>query len=207
MLRSRYFVMFKKCLDLRCCKPYRSSFLNRVPSGFLPSPRVFTHNAAGDLEIASPEEVDKSVKYATLSNILSQPIQQELPFDAFNKKVDINTVVCPFCKISLCNPADLRRYRVTMHRGMRVSGSEDFNINELEEVDEIRKVIDQNGDEYLCVMEDDEDLEWKKLPPSHPKIKLYLTERRRLLIDVTDAPLEIPDGQLGHFMSSVFEEI
>ena len=64
MLRSRCFVMFKKCSDLRCCKPYRSPLLNRLSNGFLPSPRVFKHNQAGDLELANPEEVDSTVKFA-----------------------------------------------------------------------------------------------------------------------------------------------
>ena len=207
MLRSRYFVMDKKSLDMRCCQPYRSPILNRLPSGFLPAPRVFKHNVDGDLEIATPDEVDENVKYATLSNILSQPIQQEIPFDTFNLKIDIDTVLCPFCSISLCNNADLRRHRTAMHPGMRVAGREKFEIKELEEVDEVKEIIDENGGEYLCVMEDDEDLEWKKLSPSHPLIKLYHVERARLLANSNDAPVEIPHDQLVEFMSSPFEEL
>ena len=207
MLRSRYLVMFKKCLNPQCCTPYRSPILKRLPNGFLPSPRVFKYNQAGDLELANPEDVDSTVKYATLSNILSQPIQQDIPFDTFNRKVGNNETVCPFCKLSLCSKAELRRHRVAMHRGMRASGREEFKINMLEEVDGIREIIDQNGDEYLCVMEDGKEQEWRKVPPTHPLIKKFLMERRRLLRNVNDAPVEIPHDELGEFMSSVFENI
>ena len=207
MLRSRYFVMYKKCQDVRCCKPYRSPILSRLPSGFLPAPRVFKHNQDGNLELADPEEVDATVKFASLSNILAQPIQQDLPFDTFNRKVDTDSLLCPFCKLSLCSEAEVRRHRVAMHRSMRVSGREEFKIEELKEVDEIREIIDQNGGEYLCVMEDDEDLEWKKLSPSHPLIKKFKVERMRLLQNVNDGPLEIKEDELDEFMSSVFEEM
>ena len=56
-------------------------------------------------------------------------------------------------------------------------------------------------------MEDDEDLEWRNIAPSHPLIKKYHLERSRLLRNVNDGPLEIPLNELGEFMSSVFEEI
>ena len=207
MLRSRYCVMIKKCQDIRCCKPHRSPILKTLPSGFVPAPRVFRHNADGDLELAPPQEVDDKVKYASLSNILSQPVQQDIPFDTYNKKVDLNSVVCPFCKISLCNKSDLRRHRRALHRGQRVSGRENFEIKELEEVDDVREVIDNYGEEYLCVMSDDEDLVWKKLPPTHPLITKFQAERRRLLENSSDGPVEIPHDQLGQFMSSVFENV
>ena len=74
MLRSRYFVMFRKCSDVQCCKPFRSPLISRLQTGFLPAPRVFKHDADGDLQIAPLEQVGKDVKYATLSNILAQPI-------------------------------------------------------------------------------------------------------------------------------------
>ena len=199
--------MFKKCSDPQCCNPYRSPLLNRLPNGFLPSPRVFKHNHAGDLELANPEEVDSSVKFATLSNILAQPVHQDIPCDTFNRKVDINSVLCPFCKLSLCSKAELRRHRVSMHRGMRVAGQGEFKIEDLNEAGVIREIIDQNGGEYLCVMEDDEDLEWRNVFPSHPMIKKFQVERNRLPQKVNDAPLEIPLDELGEFMSSVFEDI
>ena len=69
------------------------------------------------------------------------------------------------------------------------------------------RIIDQNGDEYLCVMEDDKEQEWRKVPPTDPLIKKFLMERRRLLRNVNDAPVEIPHDELGEFMSSVFENI
>ena len=142
-----------------------------------------------------------------MSNILAQPIQQEIPFDTYNKKIDIDTVLCPFCRISLCNNADLRRHRTAMHPRRRAAGSEKFEIKELEEVDEIKEIIDENGGEYLCVMDDDEDLVWRKLPPSHPLIKLYRVERARLLANSNDAPVEIAHDQLVEFMSSPFEDL
>ena len=157
--------------------------------------------------LADPEKVDSIVKFATLINILSQHIHQDIPFDTFNRKVDINTLLCPFCKLSLCSKAELRRHRTSMHRGMRVSGQEEFNIEDLKEVGVIREIIDRNGGEYLCVMEDDEDLEWMNVSPSHPLIKKFQVERERLLQNVNDGPLEIPLNELGEFMSSVFEDI
>ena len=99
MLRSRYFVMFKKCEDLRCCQPYRSPLLSRLPNGFLPALRVFGHDENGQLKLVSPEAVDKTVKFVFLSNILSQPIQQSIPLDTYNKKVSVDDLLCPFCKI------------------------------------------------------------------------------------------------------------
>ena len=50
MLRSRYFVMFKKCDDCRCCKAYRSPLPSRLPNGFLPAPMVFGHDKDGKLK-------------------------------------------------------------------------------------------------------------------------------------------------------------
>ena len=49
MLRSRYFVMIRKCNDSSCCKPKRSPLRNILPTGFLPSPRVYEHNTEGRL--------------------------------------------------------------------------------------------------------------------------------------------------------------
>ena len=207
MLRSRYFVMYKKCHDNSCCSPYRSPILKRLPSGFLPAPRVFKHNNEGHLSIVPLNEVCKEVKYASLSNILAQPIQQELPFDTFNSKVNVKSVVCPFCKLSMCNPTQLKRHRRAMHPGRRVSRDDVIELQDLEELAEIVEVIDQNGDEFLCVMRDEEDIVWKKLPPSHPLVLSFRKERSRLLQLVPNAPIEISHDQLGEFMSSVFEDI
>ena len=207
MLRSRYFVMWKKCDDISCCTPCRSPIKNRLPSGFLPAPRVFTHNADGDLSLADPKDVDKSVKFASLSNILAQPIQQDLPFDTYNNKVDMNQVRCPFCSITLCSPAEVKRHRRAMHFGRRAPGVDSFEIGELDELEDIVEVIDKNGDEYLCVMEDEEDMEWRRLPPSHPLISRYQSERQRLLEGVSDGPIVIPQAELGEFMASIYEDI
>ena len=55
-------------------------------------------------------------------------------------------------------------------------------------------------------MEDEEDMEWKSLPPTHPLIDRYRKERSRLLEGVSDGPLEIADGDLPEFMNSIFED-
>ena len=207
MLRSRYFVMFKKCLNVECCLPLRSPILKRLPSGFLPSPRVFKHNEAGDLQLAPLSEVGKQVKYATLSNILSQPFQQDIPFDTYNPKVKLKELLCPFCDLSMCTHAEQKRHRRAMHRGRRAPRDRQIEVEELEEVEDIVEVIDEDGEHFLCVLEDDEDIEWRKLPPTHPLINKFRTERKRLLESVANAPIEIPNEQLGAFMSSVFEDV
>ena len=71
----------------------------------------------------------------------------------------------------------------------------------------IREIIDMNDGEYLCVMEDDEDLEWKRLPPTHPLIPKFKKERQNLLRGVSGGPMVIPISELGEFMSSAFEDI
>ena len=82
--------MFRKCDDEECCLPYRSPLKSLLPTGFLPAPRVFTHNSVGLLSLVDSRSVNKTVKFASLSNILARPIQQELPFDTYNKKVDLD---------------------------------------------------------------------------------------------------------------------
>ena len=166
--------MYRKCDDRECCAPYRSPLLKRLPTGFLPAPRVFEHNEDGELQLVELCNVNKEVKYATLSNILSHPSQHELPFDSFNAKVDIKQVLCPFCKVSLCNPTQLKEHRREMHFRRRVPRDEQYELKLIqEEVEEIVEVIDENGDEFLCVMKDNEDLEWKKLPPTHTLINKF----------------------------------
>lgn len=207
MLRSRYLVMYTKCDDPACCSPCRSHIKSRLPSGFLPAPRVYTHNADGELELMKPGDVDKTVKFASLSNILSQPVQQNLLFDTFNLKVDIDQQVCPFCSMSLCSRAELQRHRRAIHFRQRAPGHEPFELKEFSNVDTVRENIDRNGDEYLCITEDDEDLEWRRLAPSHPLISIFEKERARLLQGVIGGPEEIPSSELGDFMSSVLEDI
>ena len=207
MLRSRYFVMFTKCDDLSCCSEFRSPLKERLPSRFLPAPRAYTHNENGELALVKPDKVDKKVKFATLSNILSQPIQQDLPFDAFNRKVDINDVQCPFCSISLCRHAEMRRHGKAMHFRQRAPGRPRFQIQNLKRPETIVEIIDKSGDEYLCVMQDNEDVEWRRLSPTHPLIKVFEKERARLLEGVEGGPREIPSSELGEFMSSIYEDI
>ena len=94
-----------------------------------------------------------------------------------------------------------------MHFRLRAPGRESFEIDELNEVEYIVEIIDRNGDQYLCVMEDDEDVEWRRLPPSHPLIFRYETERKRLLNDAFDGPMVIPPSEVPEFMSSIYEDI
>ena len=203
MLRSRYFVMFTKCEDRSCCSQFRSPLKSRIPTGFLPAPRVYTHDNEGELAIMKPGAVAGSVKYASLSNILSQPVQQDMPFDTFNAKVNIDEMTCPFCDLTLCSPSELQRHRRAMHFRQRAPKREPFKIEDLVDLDDIVELIDYNGDEYLCVMRDNEDVEWRRLAPTHPLIPLFQKERQRLLEGVVSGPMEIPPAELGTFMSSV----
>ena len=108
----------------------------------------------------------------------------------------------------MCSPTELQRHRRALHKGRRVSSIEEkIEVNDFVELEDIVEVIDCNGDDYLCVMEDNEDVEWMKLPPSHPLIAKFLKERSRLQASIHDGPIEIPHNQLGEFMSSVFEDI
>ena len=207
MLRSRYFVSYKKCSDVSCCSPYRSPLESRLPSGFLPAPRAYCHNEDGDLALCDPSSLDKKVRFASLSNILAQPVQQNLPFDTYNSKIDINKVRCPFCRITLCSPTELQRHSRAMHYRQRASAIEPFQIEELSIDNSILEIIDKSEDEYLCIMEDEEDIEWRRLPPTHPLIPLFEKERQRLLEGINDGPEEIPHSELANFMSSVFEDI
>ena len=199
-------MIFKKCNDPSCCSPYRSPILKRLPTGFLPAPRVYTHNTEGELELCKPNDVDKTVEYASLSDILAQPVDQELPFDAYNKKVEVNSLLCPFCRLSLCTPAEVQRHRRAMHFGRRAPRHEAFELQEINEDDSIKEIIDEVEGRFLCIMEDEEDMEWKSLPPTHPLIVVYKKERERLLQGVTDGPVEIPESELPEFLSSIFED-
>ena len=147
MIRSRYFVMFSKCEDLSCCSSARSPLKKILPSRFLPSPRVYTHNALGELSLLKPRKVDKAVKFASLSNILSQPVQQGLPFDAYILKVDINSTRCPFCRLTLCSPAEMQRHRRAMHFCQRAPGVEPFEVFELRKFEKVVEIIDKSEEE------------------------------------------------------------
>ena len=209
MLRSRYFVMIRKCCDISCCQPMRSPLRKILPTGFLPSPRVFGHNTNGDLVLWKADKVDKTVRFASLSNILSQPASQSLPFDSYNLKVQLPETVCPFCNVSLCSPAEYKRHRRAMHFRKRAPPGFLLNLGEVDRDDEdqIKEVINDREGEYLCVMEDREDVEWRKLPPSHPLIMKYKKKREELLQNQHDGPLEIPESDLAEFMGSIWEDI
>ena len=176
-----------------------------LPSGFLPSPRVYGHNTDGNLMLCKPGNVDKTVKYASLSNILAQPVDQDVPFDSYNRKVNLTAVVCPFCNLSLCSPAEYGRHRRAMHYKQRAPAGYELSLDELDQRDLVTAIIDENCGEFLCVMEDIEDVEWKRLGASHPLIAEYRKERERLLEGVNDGPVEIPDSELDEFMSSMWE--
>ena len=94
-----------------------------------------------------------------------------------------------------------------MHYRQRAPGVEAFEIYELRTFEKVVEIIDKCGDDYLCLMEDDEDIMWRKLPPTHPKIAVFEKERERLLQEVEGGPLEIPSDQVGEFMSSIYEDI
>ena len=149
MLRSRYFVMIRKCKDTACCRPLRSPLRKVLPTGFLPPPRVYGHNSEGDLVLWRSENVDKNVKFASLSNILSQPIDQNLPFDTYNKKVCLKDVICPFCQLTLSSPAERQRHRRAMHYRQRAPAGFELKYEELGNRDSIKKIIDDNEGEYL----------------------------------------------------------
>ena len=187
--------------------PPRSPLLKILPSRFLPAPRVYTHNAAGELSLVKPNRVDKTVKLASLSIILSQPVQQHLPFDAYNQKVDINKMKCPFCHLTLCSPAELKLHRQAMHYRQRAPGVEPFEVFELRTFEKVVDIIDKSREDCLCLMEDDEDIEWRRLPPTHPKIAVFEKERDRLLQGVVGGPVRIAFDQLGKFMPSIYEDI
>ena len=158
MQRSRYLVMYSKCDEVDCCKPFRSPIKKHLPSGFLPAARVFTRSPQGDLILCKPENVDKSVKFASLSNILAQPIELRLPIDTYNRKVTLSLCKCPFCDLALCSPAEVRRHRRALHFRQRAQNVEE-NDNSISVLDKIIEIIDENDEEYLCVMEDSEEIE------------------------------------------------
>ena len=147
------------------------------------------------------------MKFATLSNILAQPVDQDIPFDAYNKKVNLKLVICPFCSLSLCSPAELNCHRRAVHFRQRAPGSFVMQFEEINTSDEVREIIDEKEGEYLCIMVDAEDVEWKRLGPTHPLIKKYRAERKRLMQGVNDGPNEISESKLEDFLSSPWEDI
>ena len=187
----------------------RSPLRKILPTGFLPSPRVFGHNTDGDLVLWKSAKVDKTVRFASLSNILSQPAKQNLPFDSYNLKVSTADLVCPFCNVSLCSPAEYKRHRRAVHFRKRAPPGFQLILGEVEsdDDDQIKEVIDDREGEYLCVMEGGEDLEWRKLPPSHLLITRYSKKREALLRNQHDGPLEISESNLPEFMGSIWEDI
>ena len=149
----------------------------------------------------------ESVKFASLSNVLSQPIDQNIPFDTYNMKVNLKEMVCPFCKISLCSPAEYKRHRRAMHYRKRAPDVLEMQIGELADRGTIKEIIDEREAEYLCIMEDSEDIEWHRLGPTHPRISEFRKQRAKLMEGVNDGPLEIADADLNEFMSSQWEDI
>ena len=82
-----------------------------------------------------------------------------------------------------------------------------MQFEEINTSDEVREIIDEKEGEYLCIMVDAEDVEWKRLGPTHPLIKKYRAERKRLMQGVNDGPNEISESKLEDFLSSPWEDI
>ena len=151
--------------------------------------------------------MDKSVKFASLSNILSQPIDQDLPFDAYNRKVTMKEVICAFCQISLCSKAEYQRHRRAMHFRKRAPPGFQLEFKDFEDRDRVREIIDEKEGQFLCIMEDSEDVEWHKLGPTHPLIGEFQKRREALMMSEHDGPVEIPEAELSEFMSNEWEDI
>ena len=120
-----------------------------------------THTEKGALGLCKPDMVNFNVHFASLSSCLAFPVKQDLPFDTYNLKVDINALRCPFCSAYFCSPAELKRHRRAMHKGMRASGVEDFKLEEMEDLPSVNEIIDERNGEYLCKLDDDDDMENK----------------------------------------------
>ena len=71
----------------------------------------------------------------------------------------------------------------------------------------VKEVIDEREGEYLCVMEDNEDVEWHKLSPTHPLIAEFRKQRALLLQDSHDGPVELFNTELNNFMSSLWGDV
>ena len=206
MIRSRYFVQITKCTDISCCGSFRSPLLKFLPNRFLPAPRVYGHNDSGELNLWKPELVDGSVHFASLSNILGCPVNQDIPFDTYNPKVKVSDLSCPFCPIQCCSPAELKRHRRALHHRMRADEVKEFELEELEWEAQVTEVIDECNGRYLCVMEDDEDVEWRCLPPTHPLIAEFKAKRTELLRNKTDELEIIKDSELDEFLACPWVE-
>ena len=93
-----------------------------------------------------------------------------------------------------------------MHYQQRAPPGFELQFDDLDTRDTVKEIIDENRGEFLCIMEDSEDLEWKRLGPTRPLITRYRQERERLLKDEDDGPLVIPDSEQAEFMSSMWED-
>ena len=93
-----------------------------------------------------------------------------------------------------------------MHFRQRAPPGFELNFEKIDQHDRVKKIIDEKAGEFLCIMDDDEDVEWKKLGPTHPLISEFRRERENLMKIEDDGPLVIEEGDLKEFMSSMWEE-
>ena len=65
---------------------------------FLPSPRIFTYKE-NKVVLADPFNLPKSYHFATLAEVLIYPVDQFIPVDFYNPKVNkkLLKLRCPFC--------------------------------------------------------------------------------------------------------------
>ena len=122
---SYYCFQHSKCDDLSCCLPRRSP-IEQLLSGqtFLPAPRIFIHNKT-KIGLADPMKLPKSYHFATLSEYFMYPVDQFLPMDMYNPKVNkrLKELRCPFCPEQYFGTvAAMKRHRIGCHKGMRYRG-------------------------------------------------------------------------------------
>jgi len=63
-----------------------------------------------------------------------------------------------------------------MHYKKRTNPGFVLNLGEIDSSDgvQIEEIIDEKEGEYMCVVADIEDVEWRKLPPSHLLIAFWV---------------------------------
>ena len=94
-----------------------------------------------------------------------------------------------------------------MHFRKRAPRGFELDLGEQDDSEKIMDIIDERDGEYLCVMEESEDIEWRQVAPTHPLIIKYKKSREELLQVHHDGPREIAESDIADFMSSEWEDV
>ena len=150
--------------------------------------------------LADPHNLPSNYHFATLSETLMYPVNQFIPFDMYNPKVNKNLLKlrCPFCVEQYFGTiASMKRHRIGCHRSMRYKGDIapiELDVQQANLIGAVR-ILEQLGPEYRIEYEDGRE-EWHKAPPSHKLVTDYMAIKPTELESI----YMIPPGRVNLFI-------